>query len=123
MILPRRKKNDKKMTLIRENDRVFVSEMLFYIKNKLATTPKNVIIDACVKFYSVEEISNEKEKFENALNVRLSRRHGNDDYGSKTLGDIMTRSKIARNLAFNKVKKFTSNLMIFENSFCKYVTS
>ena len=35
----------------------------------------------------------------------------------------MTRSKIARNLAFNKVKKFTSNLMIFENSFCKYVTS
>ena len=35
----------------------------------------------------------------------------------------MTRSKIARNLAFNKVKKFTSNLMIFENRFCKYVTS
>ena len=33
-----------------------------------------------------------------------------------------TRSKIARNLAFNKVKKFTSNLMIFENNFCKYVT-
>ena len=34
-----------------------------------------------------------------------------------------TRSKIARNLAFNKVKKFTSNLMISENSFCKYITS
>ena len=91
MILTRRKKNDSKMTLIRENDRVFVSEMLFYLKNKLATTPKNVMIDICVKFYSVEEISKEKEKFENALNVRLSRRHGNDDYASKTLGDIIDK--------------------------------
>ena len=33
-----------------------------------------------------------------------------------------TRSKISRNLAFNKVKKFTSNLMISENSFCEYIT-
>ena len=33
------------MTAIHENDRVYVSEMLFYVKNKLATTPKNVIID------------------------------------------------------------------------------
>ena len=79
------------MTAIHENDRVYVSEMLFYVKNKLATTPKNVIIDTCVKFYSVDEITNEKEKFENALNVRLSRRHGNDDYGSKTLGDIVDK--------------------------------
>ena len=79
------------MTAIRECDCVFVSEMLFYVKNKLATTPKNVLIDICVKFYSIEEISNEKEKFERALNVRLSRRHGNDDYGSKTLGDIIDK--------------------------------
>ena len=79
------------MTPIRENDRVFISEMLFFVKNKLATTPKNVIIENCVKFYSVEEISTEKDKFENAYNVRLSRRHGNDDYGSKTLGDIIDK--------------------------------
>lgn len=79
------------MTLIHEKDCVFVSKMLFYLKNKLATTPKNVTIDICLKFYSVEEISKEKEKFENALNVRLSRRHGNDDYASKTLGDIIDK--------------------------------
>ena len=36
---------------------------------------------------------------------------------------VITRSKIARNLAFNKVKKFTSNWIIFENNFCKSITS
>ena len=49
------------------------------------------MINICVKFYSIEEILNEKEKIENALNVRLSRRHGNDNYGSKTLGDIIDK--------------------------------
>ena len=34
-----------------------------------------------------------------------------------------TRSKIARNLAFNKVKKCTFNLVNFVNSFQKYIIS
>ena len=101
----------KKMTPIRENDRVFISEMLFYIRNKLATTPKNIIIENCVRFYSVEEISSEKEKFENAFNVRLSRRHNNDDYGSKTLGDIIDKMLAVDNADESSPKFVARDLM------------
>ena len=66
--------------------------MLFFVQNKLSTTPKNIIVENCVKFYSVDEISKEKDKFEKAFGVRLSKRYNNnDDIGAKMLTDIIEK--------------------------------
>ena len=79
------------MTAVREDERVFISEMLFFVQNKLSSTPKNIIIESCVKFYSVDEISKEKDKFEKAFCVRLSKRYNNEDFGAKMLADMIEK--------------------------------
>ena len=95
------------MTAVQENDGVFISEMLFYVQNMLATTPKNIIVENCVKFYSAEEISKEKDIFEKAFQVRLSKRHKNDDFSTKTLTDMLEKM-LALDGAGDKAPKFVA---------------
>ena len=65
-----------------------VNELLFYVQNVIHSTPKDVIIDACVKFYSLDEISEGFTTLESALNIRLSKRHKSDDLATKLMTDI-----------------------------------
>lgn len=55
-------------------DEIVINELLFYIKNKLHSTPKDAVVDACVKFYSSDEILKGVEVLENSLNIRMTKR-------------------------------------------------
>ena len=63
-----------------------VNELLFYVQNKLHSTPKDAIIDSCVKFYSVDEISMGIETLEKTMNTRMTKRHNSNT--TKMMVDI-----------------------------------
>ena len=56
--------------------KLIVSEMLCFIQNQILSTPKNVIIDTCTKFYASEEIKFEKMKYFDAVGARATHRRG-----------------------------------------------
>ena len=41
--------------------KLIISEILCFIQNEILTTPKDVIVEKCVKFYSQEEVEFEKK--------------------------------------------------------------
>lgn len=55
-------------------DEIVINELLFYVKNKLHSTPKDAVIDSCVKFYSSDEILKSVEVLEKSLNIRMTKR-------------------------------------------------
>ena len=65
-----------------------VNELLFYIQNKNHATTKDAIIEACVKFYSLDEIMDAISLLESALKIRLSKRNKSDDLAFKLLNDL-----------------------------------
>ena len=69
------------------NEKIVINELLFYVKNKLHSTPKDVVIDTCVKFYSSDEILKSVEILETSLNIRMTKRAVN----SKSVTDIYDR--------------------------------
>ena len=71
-------------------DFVIENEVLFYIRNKLHSTPKDAVIDACVKFYSKAEVSNSVTTLEDALLCKLPKRNKSEksDPMIKTVTDI-----------------------------------
>ena len=56
-------------------DKLIVSELLFFIKNKLASTTKDAVIKMCVKFFFEEEIFAAMSSLEESLKIRLPRRN------------------------------------------------
>lgn len=56
-------------------NKLIVSELLFFIKNKLGSTTKDAVINMCVKFYFENEITAAFSSLENTLNVRLPKRY------------------------------------------------
>ena len=46
-----------------------VNELLFYVQNKIHSTPKDAIVETCAKFYSNEEINEAIVNLENALKI------------------------------------------------------
>ena len=56
-------------------DVIIENELLFYIRNKIHSTSKDAVIDACVKFYSKPEVSNGVTTLEDALLCKLPRRN------------------------------------------------
>ena len=70
-----------------ENTHV-VSELLFYIQNKIHVAPKETIVETCTNFFSLEEVSNAKSTLEKVLNVRLSARNKSDNFKSKLISDL-----------------------------------
>ena len=70
------------------NDKLIVNELLFYIQNKIHAATKDAIVETCVKFYSMDEITTGIALLESELNIRLSKRNKSDDLQSKLLNDI-----------------------------------
>ena len=45
---------------IRENQKILVSDLLFYMQNKLQSTPNDVIVRICSNFYDENHIWEDK---------------------------------------------------------------
>ena len=69
-------------------DKLIVNELLFYIQNKIHVTTKDAIVETCVKFYSLDEITDGISVLESELKIRLSKRKNADDLQSKLLNDL-----------------------------------
>ena len=67
---------------------VIVNELLFFIQNKIHATTKDTIVETCVKFYSLDEITGAISVLESSLKIRLSKRNKSDDLHSKLLNDL-----------------------------------
>ena len=68
--------------------KLVVNELLFYVQNKIHVAPRDVIIETCQKFFSLDEVSAAITQLEKVLNVRLSRRNKSDDLKNKLLNDL-----------------------------------
>jgi hypothetical protein len=77
--------------LVAEADAVIISELLFYIQNRIKVTAKEIIIQICAKVFSADEIENEKSKFFEAINVRSTKRNKGPEQITKNLGDIIDK--------------------------------
>ena len=71
-----------------KDEKLVVNELLFYIQNKIHASPKDAIIESCVKFYTIDEITTAISVFESALKIRLSKRNKSDDLQSKLINDL-----------------------------------
>ena len=71
-----------------QSGEVIVNELLFYIQNKIHATTKDTIVDSCVKFYSLDEITKSISVLETALKIRLSKRKQSDDLQTKLINDL-----------------------------------
>ena len=61
------------------NDKLIVNKLLFYIQNKIHVTTKDAIVETCVKFYSLDEITDGISVLESKLKIRLSKRKNADN--------------------------------------------
>ena len=68
-------------------NKLLINELLFFIHNKLHATTKDAVVDMCLKFYSLDEVLTSVNVLESTLDIRLSRRKG-DDVQLKLLADI-----------------------------------
>ena len=71
--------------------KLVANELLFYIQNKIHSTAKDVIVETCAKFYSLEEVTASMKLLETELNIRLSKRNKSDDLLSKLLNNLYNR--------------------------------
>ena len=69
-------------------NKLVINKLLFYIQNKIHVAPKDVIVEMCQKFYSLDEVSTAITQLDNVLNVRLSKRNNSDDLKNKLLNDL-----------------------------------
>ena len=85
-----------------KDEKLVVNELLFYIQNKIHATPKDAIVESCVKFYTIDEITTAISVFESALKIRLSKRNKSDDLQNNYLNHGCVHSTFTRYLAFCK---------------------
>ena len=71
-----------------QNEKLVVNELLFYLQNKIRVTPKDAIVESCVKFYTIDEITTAISVFESALKICLSKRNKLDDLQNKLINDL-----------------------------------
>ena len=76
---------------VTENDKVIVSELLFYIQNRIKSIAKDVLVTICAKSFSPEVIKSEKGKFFDAVNVRATERRKGPEQVLKNLHDIIDK--------------------------------
>ena len=72
------------------SDDIIENELLFYVRIKIHSMPKDAIVDSCIKFYSVDEVSDAVMTLENSLQIRMSKCNKTDksDPTVKILTDI-----------------------------------
>ena len=68
-------------------DKLLINELLFFIQNKLHSTTRDAVVGMCLNFYSLEEVLSTVDFLESSLDIRLSRRKG-DDVQLKLLTDM-----------------------------------
>ena len=73
---------------VNKSQKVIISDLLFYIWNRLKSDPKDDIVDACVSFYANKDdyVRQEKEKFFASISETCTQRRGEKE--EKTRKDI-----------------------------------
>ena len=70
--------NDEPKLFVSSFDNVVLSDLLFYITNRINTHPVENIIQICDKFYDEKTVFQEKTTFFNALGKKFSVRRTSD---------------------------------------------
>ena len=73
-------------------DKVVISDLLFFIMNKYHTHPVESIIGVCDSFYDDKTVAEEKSKFFSAISEKCPARRNNDKK-VKDLEDILNKIK------------------------------
>ena len=76
---------------VKESDKVIVSELLFYIQNRIKCISKDILIVLCAKSFSADEIKQEKTRFFDSINVRTTERKKGPEQLSRNLPDIVDK--------------------------------
>ena len=72
-----------------DKDKLIISELLFFINNKLRSTMKDAVVQMCVKFFFEEEITAAMTSLENTLGIRLRKRYNKgEDINVKHVRDL-----------------------------------
>ena len=75
-----------------DKEKLIISELLFFIKNKLASTTKDAVVQMCVKFFFEEEINAAMSALEQTLGIRLPKRYNKgEDISVKHVTDLYDR--------------------------------
>ena len=82
-----------KHQFIKENDRIIISDLLFYMQNKLQSIPNDEIVQNCDNFYHDEDyVWKQKEIFFSAIS-KPPRKSRTSDKKIKDLNDILAEMK------------------------------
>ena len=82
-----------KHKFIKEDDKIIVSDLLFYMQNKIQSIPHDEIVQNCDKFYHDEEyVWLQKEIFFSAID-KIPRKSRQSDKKIKDLNDILAEMK------------------------------
>ena len=76
---------------VKETDKVIISELLFYIQNRVKCISKDILVVLCSKSFTPDEIKQEKTKFFDAINVRTTERKKGPEQLSRNLHDIVDK--------------------------------
>ena len=76
---------DQAKFFVRLEDKVILSDLLFFVYNGFLNQPKNAVVETCVAFYSEETIWNEKTRFFDAVGKKANPRRSNDRKNNKSL--------------------------------------
>ena len=77
---------------VSDQDKVILSDVLFYLQNKMHTTSFDDIAKTCDMFYDDEYILNEKQRFFDAIGKKPVGRRTSDKK-IKDIGDILTEMR------------------------------
>ena len=76
---------------VKETDKVIISELLFYIQNRVKCVSKDILVALCAKNFTADEIKQEKTKFFDSINVRTTERKKGSEQLSRNLHDIIDK--------------------------------
>ena len=57
---------------VHEKEKIMISDLIFFVQNKLETLAHDDIVDICEKFYTDEAVKNEKERFFMAVGKKIT---------------------------------------------------
>ena len=76
---------------VKESDKIIISELLFYIQNRIKCISKDILVVLCAKTFSADEIKQEKTKLFDSINVRTTERKKGPEQLSRNLHDIVDK--------------------------------
>ena len=85
--------NDKSSPFVDLEENVVLSDLLFFVANRINTHPIDSIISVCDKFYDEKTVSEERVKFYGCFGKKASPKRS-DDKKLKELNDIVNEMKL-----------------------------